>query len=217
MSLSVYGVPLSPFVRKLRLYLAEKALDYKLEIVMPFNQPEWFLEMNPLGRIPVLKDGETVISDSSVICHYLDEKYPESMSLLGQDIEQKAQIRWLEKYADYELAVLTTFTVFRNRVLNPGMGKVCDEDAIKSALEEKLPKHFDYLECTLGDNDYFVGNTLSLADLAFAAQLASMEHGGEVVDAKRWPNLAALYSRVKSRPIMEEMFAAEKKLLASMA
>lgn len=217
MSLSVYGVPLSPFVRKLRLYLAEKALDYKLEIVMPFNQPEWFLEMNPLGRIPVLKDGETVISDSSVICHYLDEKYPESMSLLGKDVEQKAQIRWLEKYADYELAALTTFTVFRNRILNPGMGKVCDEDAIKSALEEKLPKHFDYLECTLGDNDYFVDNTLSLADLAFAAQLASMEHGGEVLDAQRWPNLAALYARVKSRPSMEGMFAAEKKLLASMA
>lgn len=216
MSLVVYGVPLSPFVRKLRLCLAEKALNYDLKIVMPFNQPEWFLEMNPLGRIPVLKDGDLVLSDSSVICHYLEERNPNSLNLSGRNIEQKAQVRWLEKYADYELAALTTFTVFRNRVLNPSMGKTCDEDAVKSAMEDKLPKHFDYLQSVLGDDEFFVGNALSLADIAFAAQMASMEHGGEVLDAERWPQLAALYERVKSRPSMEDMFAAEQKLLASM-
>lgn len=217
MSLIVYGVPLSPFVRKLRLCLAEKALDYELKIVMPFNQPEWFLEMNPLGRIPVLKDGDLVLSDSSVICHYLEERNPNSLNLLGRNLEQKAQVRWLEKYADYELAPLTTFTVFRNRVLNPSMGKACDEAAIKVALEEKLPKHLDYLQSVLGDDEFFVGNAISLADLAFAAQFASMEHGGEVLDAERWPQLAALYERVKSRHSMEGMFAAEQKILASMA
>lgn len=217
MSLVVYGVPLSPFVRKLRLCLAEKALNYDLKIVMPFNQPEWFLEMNPLGRIPVLKDGDLVLSDSSVICHYLEDRNPASLNLLGRNVEQKAQVRWLEKYADYELAALTTFTVFRNRVLNPSMGKACDEADVKSAMEEKLPKHFDYLQSTLGDNDFLVGNAISLADIAFAAQMASMEHGGEVLDAERWPQLAALYERVKSRPSMEDMFAAEQKLLASMA
>jgi glutathione S-transferase len=217
MSLVVYGVPLSPFVRKLRLCLAEKALNYDLKIVMPFNQPEWFLEMNPLGRIPVLKDGDFVLSDSSVICHYLEDRNPASLNLLGRNVEQKAQVRWLEKYADYELAALTTFTVFRNRVLNPSMGKACDEADVKSAMEEKLPKHFDYLQSTLGDNDFLVGNAISLADIAFAAQMASMEHGGEVLDAERWPQLAALYERVKSRPSMEDMFAAEQKLLASMA
>ena len=49
MSLIVYGAPLSPFVRKLRLFLAEKGLDYQLEIIMPFGQPEWYREISPLG------------------------------------------------------------------------------------------------------------------------------------------------------------------------
>ena len=217
MSLIVYGVPLSPFVRKLRMCLAEKALEYKLQIVMPFNQPDWFLELNPLGRIPVLKDGDLVLSDSSVICQYLEEKHPELTPLFGHTLEQKAQVRWLEKYADYELAALTTFTVFRHRVLSPSMGKACNEEAVKAAVEEKLPPHFDYLEKTLGTADYFVGNTLSLADIAFTSQLISMEHGGETIDAQRWPNLAGLYQRMKASEFMQGMLAGEKKALASIS
>lgn len=47
MSLTLYGAPLSPFVRKVRLYLLEKGLDYQLEIVSPFSQPSWFRELSP--------------------------------------------------------------------------------------------------------------------------------------------------------------------------
>ncbi|TXR39717.1 glutathione S-transferase family protein, partial [Ectopseudomonas mendocina] len=54
MSLTVYGAPLSPFVRKLCLCLIEKGLDYELEVVMPFGQPDWFRELNPLGPVAVL-------------------------------------------------------------------------------------------------------------------------------------------------------------------
>ena len=60
-------------------------------------------------------------------------------------------MRWLEKYADYELAPLCTFAVFRNRLLKPMLGQSCDEDAVQTALTAKLPKHFDYLEQTLGN------------------------------------------------------------------
>jgi len=127
MSIILYGVPLSPYVRKVRVCLAHKQLDYKLEIVSPFNQPDWFLELNPLGRIPALKDDELSLADSSVICQYLDEKYPNSASLLGDTIEQRAAVRWLEKYADYELAPFATFTVFQQRIIAPTMQKPTDE------------------------------------------------------------------------------------------
>ncbi|WP_445937797.1 glutathione S-transferase family protein, partial [Pseudomonas sp.] len=86
MSLTVYGAPLSPFVRKVRLFLAEKNLDYQLEIILPFGQkPSWFRELSPLGRIPALKDGDVTLADSSVICQYLDDKHPEHSTLLGQN------------------------------------------------------------------------------------------------------------------------------------
>ncbi|MNJ64433.1 Stringent starvation protein A [compost metagenome] len=82
MTLTVYGAPLSPFVRKVRLCLLEKALDYQLEMVMPFNPPDWYLQLNPLGRIPALRDGDLTLADSSVICQYLEDAYAAADNLL---------------------------------------------------------------------------------------------------------------------------------------
>jgi len=217
MSLIVYGAPLSPYVRKLRLFLAEKGLDYQLEIIMPFGQqPEWYRELSPLGRIPALKDGDFTLADSSVICHYLEEKHPELPPLYGSTPEQRAKISWLEKYADYELAPLTTFTVFQNRVLKPSMNKPCDEAAVQTAMLEKLPKHFDYLEQVLGSAEYLVNNSLSMADLAFACQLINLEHGGEQLDAQRWPALAALQARIKARSSAQALLPSEQRTVAKL-
>ncbi|MCC5451076.1 glutathione S-transferase family protein [Rheinheimera sp. UJ51] len=215
MSLIVYGVPLSPFVRKLRLCLAEKALDYKLEIVLPFESPQWFADFNPLRRIPALKDGDIVLADSSVICQYLEDKYPDSLPLMGHSAEQRAKVRWLEKYADYELAPLSTFTVFQQRVLNPSKQKPVDEAAVQQALTDTLPKHFVYLEQTLGESPFFAGDSLTLADLAFTCQLINMEHGGETLDAERFPKLHSLYLRIKALPSVQHVLKGEQKILAS--
>lgn len=213
MSMTVYGAPLSPFVRKLRLLLAEKGLDYQLQIVAPFNQPDWFFEISPLGRIPGFRDGELSLADSSVIAQYIEEQHPETVALYGHSAAERAQIRWLEKYADYELAPLTTFCVFVNRALNPTMGKPCDEAAVQKAIEDKLPRHFDYLEKTLAGNDYFVGNRLSVADLAFACQVINMEHGNAQIDAARWPGLAALQARLCQRDSVQAILPDECRML----
>lgn len=213
MSLTVYGAPLSPFVRKLCLCLIEKGLDYQLEVVMPFGQPDWYRELNPLGRIPAFRDGDLTLADSSVICQYLEEHYPERPSLYGAGAEQRAKVRWLEKYADYELAPLCTFTVFRNRVLKATMGLPCDEDKVQQTLKDKLPNHFDYFEANLGDEPYFLGQQLSMADLALASQLINMEHGGESLDAARWPKLSAHYQRIKASASVQQVLPRELRTL----
>lgn len=216
MSLTLYGAQLSPFVRKVRLCLLEKALDYQLEVVMPFTPPEWYLQLNPLGRIPAFKDGELSLADSSVICQYLEEAYPQTLRLYGNDAAQRARIRWLEKYADYEVAPLSTFGVFRNRILKPSSGHPCNEESVQAILNEKLPPHFDYLERQLGDNEYFVGEQLSLADIALACQLINLEHGGEQVNADRWPNLAAHFARMKERASLAGLQPEERHINAKL-
>ena len=217
MSLIVYGAPLSPFVRKVRLCLLEKDLLYQLEIITPFGQPDWYREINPLGRIPALRDGELTLADSSVICQYLEDKHPQQAALYGREPAHSAQIRWLEKYADYELAPLCTFTVFRNRVLKPTMGKSSDEASIAAALNDKLPPHFDYLEQQLGNKEYFVDGQLSMADLALACQLVNMEHGGELLDANRWPGLATHYARMKARASLQSVLPGEQRTVAKLS
>ena len=216
MSLTLFGVPLSPFVRKARLCLLEKGLDYQMEMVMPFTPPDWYRQLNPLGRIPSLKDGELCLTDSSVICQYLEERYTETPRLYGSDPSERGRIRWLEKYADYELAPQATFIIFRNRLLKPSEGKPCDEQAVQAALRDGLPVHLDYLEQQLGEQSFFVGGQLSIADLAVATQLLNMEYGGEQVDAARWPKLAAHYARMQALPSLQGLIASEQRTCAKL-
>lgn len=214
MSLVVFGAPLSPFVRKVRLFAAEKGFDYQLENVNPFNQPDWYRDLNPLRRVPAIRDGDFTLADSSVICHYLEDRAPQRAPLCGEGAQSRARINWLEKYADYELAPLTTFTVFRNRLLKPLMGKTCDEVAVKGAMQEKLPEHFDYLEKCLGEQQWFVDDRFSLADIAIACQLVNLRHGEEELDAQRWPTLAAHFERTLARPALAEIVQGELQIIA---
>lgn len=216
MSLTVFGAPLSPFVRKVRLCLLEKSMEYQLEMVMPFTPPDWYLQLNPLGRIPAFKDADVSLADSSVICQYLDEAYPDRLPLYGDNAPQRGQVRWLEKYADYELAPLTTFGIFRNRILKPSAGHPCNEESVQAALNEKLPPHLDYLERQLGQQDYFVGDRLTMADIAIASQLLNMEHGGERLDPARWPALAAHYERMKARESFASILPGEQRMNAKL-
>lgn len=216
MSLTVFGVPLSPFVRKVRLCLLEKGIDYQLETVMPFTPPQWYLELNPLGRIPALRDGDCTLADSSVICQYLEEAYPDTARLYGKDAQERGRVRWLEKYADYELAPLTTFTVFRNRILKPTSGQPCNEEAVQAALQEKLPPHFDYLEQQLGAQRFFLGDQLSLADIAVTCQLINMAHGGEQLNAQRWPALSAHHARMLALPSIAGLLSDEQRMNAKL-
>lgn len=216
MSLILYGASLSPFVRKVRACLLEKQLDYRMELIIPWSQPDWFYQISPLGRIPALRDGELDICDSSIICSYLEDKYPENLALGGQTPEKVARIRWFEKYADYEIAPLATFAVFFNRALAKTLGLPCDEDAVQKALQS-LVKHYDYLEQQLADNQYFVDNQFSLADIAIVTHWVNLSYGQEKLDQDKWPNLVAHQARVLARDSMQALLADEAAMLAKIS
>src|SRR5215813_8170252 len=80
MTLTIYGSTVSPFVRKVRVVMAEKGLQYSIDPVSPFRAPPDFRDISPLGRIPAFRDTDLPepnhLSDSSVICDYVEHKYP---------------------------------------------------------------------------------------------------------------------------------------------
>ncbi len=217
MALILYGAPLSPFVRKVRLLLAEKGMCYQLEQINPFAQPDDFQQISPLRRVPALRDGELVLADSSVICQYLEEHYTQHIPLYGHSATERAQIRWLEKYADYEVAPAATFGIFRNRLIKPALlAQPCDENAVKNALEKVLPPLLDYMEDQLDGKQFFVGNCLSVADLAVFSQLVNMLHANERPDAGRWPNLTGLFERIMARESVQSLLPGELKIVGKL-
>ena len=209
----VHGVNLSPFVRKVRVALAEKNIPYELEPVLPFGPRPEFIKISPLGKIPVLQDGEFTIPDSSVIIAYLERTHPEP-PLYPSDPQDYARALFLEEYADTRLFEMGS-PVFRERVVNPRFLKQeSDLAAIEKALNEDLPPVYDYLESQVSGSDAIVGGRFSVADIAVASPFVNLMHGGERVDASRWPKLATYLDAVHARPSFRALIEEETQALA---
>jgi glutathione S-transferase len=103
--------------------------------------------------------------------------------------------------------------LFFERVVKKMMQQHTNEELCSKTLHEKLPPIFDYLEKELGDNDYFVGNTFSIADVSIGTMFVNFEHAGEKVDGVRWPKLAAYVTRIHARPSFQVMIAKESKFV----
>ena len=219
MSLTVYGSPLSPFVRKVRVVLTEKGLDYKLENVNIFPAPDWFEAISPLKRIPVLRDEEVgkdaTLPDSSVICAYLERKKP-TPSLYPAETFAYGRALWFEEYADSELASNIGMGMFRPIVLNRLMGKEPDTATAEKTFNEKLPRYFSYLDKEIGSNAFVVGDQLTVADIAIGTQFGNLAHTGYVLDAAKYPHLDHYVKSLHARPSFAACLAEERGLLAKM-
>lgn len=212
MSLELIGAGLSPFVRKVRVVLAEKGLAYQHDPMIPFDVSDAYKRMHPLGKIPTLRDGERVIPDSSAALVYLEAIQPEP-ALFPSDPYERARAVWLEEFADGGLAPATG-AVFQERVLAPIFFKrEVDEARVEKALTETIPPLFDYLERELGDAEWLVAGRFSVADVAVASQLVNFAHGGGEVDAARWPCLAAWAARTHARPSFKALIEEERQSL----
>lgn len=215
MAFTLHGAPLSPFVRKVMYLLKLSNTKYKLKIVVPGSVPDDFVTISPFKRVPVLQQDNWFQADSSIICHYLIESlgHEALTSLIPSTAKLRAQMRWLEKFADYELAPRLTFTVFRQRIILPVSGKTPDEELIGRALAHHIPPLLDYLTIQLGTQDYFVGHCCSLADIAITSQMINFMHAGETIDHRKWPTLAAYFERMLSQSMWHTLVEREKVTL----
>jgi glutathione S-transferase len=214
----VLGVPLSPFVRKVRVFCAEKGIDYELEPISPFEPPEGWREISPLGRIPVLAlvddDGSRrYLPDSSVICAFLEQMHPEP-SLIPIDPIARGDALWLEEYADSELAGVIGLGIFRPVVLARLTGGEPDLAKARDTVDHRMPAFLDYLESQIGDREYLVEDRLTIADISVATSFVNMGHAGFAPDEKRWPRFSAFLERMHGRDSFAACIEQERRILA---
>ena len=92
---TLYHLWLNPFSRKVRIVLAEKKLEFTMELEQVWERRSDYLALNPAGEVPVLIEPDnTVLSDSSAICEYLEEIIPNPNLLgrkLGRDLIREYQ------------------------------------------------------------------------------------------------------------------------------
>ena len=191
----IIGSYLSPYVRKVLVFLHGKKIPYQIDPLIPFFGDECFSKLSPVRRIPVLIDDRVTLCDSSVICQYLEERHPEA-SLYPRDIADRARARWLEEFADTRMGDVFIWKLFNQVVINPFVfGEKTDEAILKQALTEDIPGVLDYLESQL-PADGFVFGDFSIADIGITVFFRNAAFAGYRVDAARWPKTAGFVDRV---------------------
>lgn len=185
-ALRLYANSLSPFVRKVRITLYEKAAAFDAVEIERGAQRAELLAVNPRGEVPALLEGGVVVTGSSAICDYLEERFPEP-PLLPAEPAARARCRTLEHVADTQTDALQ-FLTFLVRVRRPELGREHPEAA--EALSAAVRRHYAALERELGARDYFV-DSLSRADVALLPHVTSLGHLDEPVPSectglRRW-------------------------------
>ena len=213
----LYGSSMSPFVRKVLAYAAEKGIELDLEPIGLGDPNPEFRKASPFGKMPGFADGDYYLADSSAIIHYLEAKHPQP-ELIPSEPRLRGKCIWYEEFADSILAGCGG-KMFLNRIVAPiFLKRPGDLAAADSAERDELPTILDYVESIAPEGDgYLVGGRLTLADIALASPFANLRHLKVDLDGERWPRTIAFTQRILSRPSFAPWVAKEAAFLEKVA
>ena len=201
---TVYSVPGSPYGRAVLATLEEKGASYKLNAVAPGTfRSEPHVSRHPFGRVPVLQHGDYVLYETQAILRYLDRVLPEppltptNPLLAGRMDQVMGVIDW------YFFHGVANAIVFQ-RVIGPRVLGLTTNEAACAAVMPKAHQVFNEFGRLLGDQPYFSGPVVSLADILMACHLDLFEGLPEwqPLTAEN-PNLIAWLERMNCRPSLE--------------
>ena len=228
----LYHNDMSVCAQKVRFALAEKRISWEghhLNLRAGDQQKPEYLKLNPNAVVPTLIDDGTVVIESTVICEYLDDAYPEP-SLKPRDAAGRARMRLWTKQLDESVhaatSVVSSAIAFRHQKLAMGMEaleafhkKMPDavkrekswENVTKGVDSQYFPeaiKRFDRLladmESALNDSPWLAGREFSLADIGYAPYLTRLDHLQLEFLWDRRPHIPEWYDRLRERRAYSE-------------
>jgi glutathione S-transferase len=201
---AVHSIPGSPFGRAVLATLEEKGASFRLSPMAPgtFRSPE-HLARHPFGRVPVLEHNGFIIYETQAILRYLDRVLP-TPSLTPADPKRAARMDQAMNVNDWYLFQGVGNVIGFHRVIGPRlMGLKPDEAAIEAAMP-KARAVFGELARLLGEQPFFAGQAISLADLLVAPQIEFFAQTPEwAVLGVPHANLVAWLARMEARPSMK--------------
>lgn len=208
----VIGSYVSPYVRKVLVVLDLKGIPYEIDPIIPFMGNDEFSKLSPIRRIPVFSDDQITLTDSTVICEYLDDRYPEPATRPVGTVE-RARARWLEEFADTRMGEIFIWRLFNQVAINPFVwGVPTDQEILKRTLEEDVPHMLDYLEGELPAEGFLFG-PLATADVSIATFFRNAAFARYRVDAGRWPVTAGFVARVLATESFQKLASFENVMM----
>ena len=195
--MKLIGSLTSPYVRKVRVVLAEKKLDFQLVLEDVWGQ-DTILKSNPLGKVPclVMEGGEAVF-DSRVIVEYVDTLSPVG-KLIPDRGRERTEVRTWEALAD---GVLDAAILARLEQTWPGRTEAQRSPAWVERQMSRVHASLKAFAQGLGDKPWCMGTHFSLADVAVGCALGYLDFRFPQIDWRgAHPNLARLHDKLAARP-----------------
>jgi glutathione S-transferase len=192
--------PLCPFSRKVRLQLGEKGIAYSLKRENPWDHRDEFLHINPAARTPVMQD-ETRglnLSDSVAISEYIEE-VSDKVPLISGSSAYRAEIRRLVAWFDQQFYGDVTAPLLHERMRKRLVNRQPPDSKVLREAMRLANGHLDYIDYLIDHRAWMAGGTMSMADMAAAAQISVADYLGGI-DWNGHEQTKDWYSKFKSRP-----------------
>lgn len=197
MSLHLISFKTCPFVQRAVITLKHKGIDFDVTYIDLADPPDWFLELSPLKKVPVLKVDDEVLFESAVINEYLDE-------ITGGELQPKEPLERAKNRAWIEFA--------SDMLGNLYQMKMSKDQERYERFRAELEDQFRRVEKHLGDGPWFNGEQFTLADIAFAPLFRqdSVAAGKlSVIDPKTMSKVVAWGKRLLELPEVRDSVVPE--------
>jgi len=194
---------LCPYVQRAVITLLEKEIPHQRTYIDLANKPDWFRQISPLGKVPLLKVGDEVLFESSVICEYLDEITPGSLHPVDPLIKAKHRA-WIE----FGSSILNTIAGFYN---------AATEEAFEQKRRDLIDK-FNWVERYWQGGKYFAGDGFSLVDAVYGPIFRYFDVFDTIADFQIFadtPKVRGWRQTLQARPSIQQAVAGDypQKLL----
>jgi glutathione S-transferase len=209
----LHQFPLCPFSRKVRLLLSEKGIGYELWRENPWERRDEFLDMNAAGHTPVLHDPErgVTLADSRAICEFFEETVDRNPMINGT-AANRAEIRRLVALFDENFFYDVTGPLLHERMKKRLVYRQSpDSRALREAMK-LAHEHLYYIDYLIDNRPWLAGATMSLADLAAAAQISVADYLGGI-DWSAHEQTRGWYSVFKSRPSFRPLLSERMEVI----
>ncbi len=203
--MKLIGAITSPYVRKVRIVMAEKKLDYQFLLEDVWSADTQITQANPLGKVPCLiMEGGEALFDSRVIVEYVDTLSPVG-KLIPSGGRDRAAVKTWEALAD---GLLDAAILARLEAHWPGRTETQRSQAWIERQMKKIDDSLTSMERALAERTYCMGIHMSLADIAVGCALGYLDFRFAYIDWRSdHPSLAALYERLAQRPSFQDTLA----------
>ncbi len=211
--MKLYGTPLSPFVTRVTLAAQAMGIELPHEPMPPGGMKSAeHLALTPTGKIPCFEDGGLKMGESETIVEYLQDKYPDQ-AIRPTDPIDKAKTRLIGRFTDLHLAPHLG-PMFNQMNADSPDAEIIDRES------EAMKTGLDYVEATLGDGPYAIGDKLGPADCALAPVMFYVALVFTVLDlgdpTENRPKLKAWWSQMQDDPMVSAALDHQREALEEM-